>query len=115
MEIGKLRHCIDLQSFVETADEYNQPIKHYETFATVDARIEPIQGRELLEAQKLNSRVTHRITIRHQEFIEPLDRILFDTRILEPVSVLDVDERRIEMKIMCIEQVAPRKQDAETI
>lgn len=111
MEGGKLRHRLPLQSFVATTDEYGQPIKVYTTFATVWGRVEPLQGRELLEAQQLNSRVTHRVTIRHKPSVKPINRILHKTRILEPVSVLNIDERRIQMKILCIESIAPVKQD----
>ena len=112
MEGGKLRHRAELQSFAETRDDYGQAIKSYATFATVWARVEPLTGRELIEAQQLNSRVTHKVTIRHQPFAKPISRILFKTRPLEVVSVLDKDERRIEMKIICIESLAPKKEDA---
>lgn len=111
MEIGKLRHRLELQSFVETADEYGQEIKAYSTFDTVWGRVTPLTGRELLEAQQLNSRIDHKVTIRHQPLVKPINRILHKTRILEAVSVLDADERRIQMKILCIESIVPVKED----
>lgn len=105
MSIGKLRHRITLQTPTLTQDSLGVVSETWSDTATVYAQIEAISGREFFDAARVNAEVTHRIRIRHRPGIVPAMRVLKDTRIFDIQSVLDVDGRRWELTLMCVERV----------
>lgn len=109
MRAGDLRHRISLQkdanAEADAKNEYGETEPSWETFNTVWASVEPLQGRELFNAQKVAADVTIRVRIRFLAGVGPQHRILYRGRILEIQSAIDVGERRTEMHLMCKEVV----------
>lgn len=106
MNPGRLRHRITLQEYKEVLDEYKTPIDEgWEDVATVWASIEPIQGREYIQLQNTQSELTTRIRIRFRVGVKPSMRVLYGDRVFNIQSVIDFEERHIEMQLMCIEKV----------
>ena len=103
MNSAKLRHQITIQSPPTALDAMNQPTGSYTTVATMWASIDPISGREYFAMQAVQSEVTHKITIRYCSLVKPNMQVLFGTRVFQIVSVLNLEERNIEMQIMCYE------------
>ncbi|MBO8158832.1 phage head closure protein [Thermosyntropha sp.] len=104
MRIGDLRHRITIQEFVEQVDEYGTPIgAGWQDVCTVWAAVEPIQGREYILLQNTQSEVTIRIRIRFQPGIKPAMRVKYGNRIFDIQSVIDPEERHIELQLMCKE------------
>lgn len=104
MNPGDLRHRITLQSEREIVDEYNTPIVGWEDYATVWAAIEPLRGREYLEAKNVTPELTVRIRIRYKEGIDHGMRVKYGTRIFNIQSPpIDVEGRHQEMHLMCSE------------
>lgn len=114
MRAGKLRHRIQIQSRGDdTRDTHGGVVEMWTTDATVWGSVEPLQGRELFEAQQIQSRVTVRIRMRHYAGLTAAHRLC---RITEDTdgnvtvrgtynieAILDVESRGIEMEVLCTE------------
>ena len=112
MRGGNLRHRLRIEQ-VSQANTAGVPSEDWSEFATVRGSVEDLTGRELMEAQAVNARVSTRVRIRYLSGITPKHRIVVETtndqgaaidgRILNMVSVLDTDGRRRMLDLMCTE------------
>jgi len=100
---SKLRHRVIMQQNQPTINAFGEETEHWVDIATVWASVEPLKGREFFAAQKENSETTVRITIRYRSGISPDMRIKFDGKIYEINAIIDVEERHIELQLMCKE------------
>jgi SPP1 family predicted phage head-tail adaptor len=105
MRIGKLRHKITIQEYSAARDSFGAETEGWNDKASVFASITPISGKEYFASQQLNAEVTTKITIRYLEGITPKMRVVFGDRIFEIVSVLNFEERNVELNLMCKESV----------
>jgi len=105
MDVGKLRHYVQIQSSTEAQDGYGQQNKIWATEESVFASIEPIRGSEWLEAQQVGAELSHRIIIRHTDNAKPNNRIKFGTRIFDINVVRNIDERNTMQELLCKELV----------
>lgn len=103
MRAGKLRHKVTLQSKSETRDDTGQVFRDWSDTATIYASVEPLSGRELVNAQAIESETTYRITIRHLAGVTTEQRIKFGSRYFEILSVINPEERNIMLQLMCKE------------
>jgi len=104
MQAGNLRHRVTIQQVTETRDDMGGVTQTWSTFAaSLHAEIAPLSGRELLLARQVNAETTHRIRLRYRAGITPKMRVLFGSRIFAIESVLDTDERGIEVVLLCRE------------
>lgn len=106
MRAGRLRHRVVLQRRGPGNDSHGQPDGAWTTVLKAWAAVEPLSGRELLAAMEAGATVTHRVRLRWRDGVLPVDRVLHRDRALEVESVIDVDERRIELVLMTRERVA---------
>jgi SPP1 family predicted phage head-tail adaptor len=74
------------------------------TFATSWAKITALQGRELYKAQEVVQEVTHMITIPFLAGLEENMTVSFDSRIFVIQAIQDPDERRVELRLLCVER-----------
>ena len=91
-----------------TQDSYGAPITDvllWETFATVWASMEPINGKEFFAAEQVNAQVSTRIRIRYLSGVKAAMVALYGTRIYNIVAVVDYQEQHKEMQLMCEEQI----------
>jgi len=105
MRAGKLRHKVTIQDYTESQNSYNEMIKTWSDYETVWASIEPARGREFWESQQINAEVTTKITIRHLYGINPKMRVKYGNRIFEIISVINPEERNVELQLMVKESV----------
>lgn len=105
MKAEKYRHRVHLQSKSATRNSYGEETLSWVTEASVWCSIEPLTGREYFQAQQVQSQVTHKIMLRYYKGLRPDWRILFGTRTFNIVSVINVEERNIEMVLMATEFV----------
>ena len=106
MDIGRMRHRITLQEFKETGrNRFNEPITERVAFATVWASIEPIVGREYWAKHQVQAEVTHRIRMRYREGVKPTMRVIFKEREFSIESVVNYQERNVDLQLMCKEVV----------
>lgn len=70
------------------------------------ARIEPLRGREMLAAMKLESRITHRVTLRYRPGVTAAMRVCFKDRHFNIRAVINLEERNETLELLCEEGVA---------
>jgi len=95
-----------VQSASESQGTTGELTKTWATDATVWGSIEPLSARELVQAQQIQSDITHRVTMRYRSDLTVTveQRILFDsTRVFEIISVLNRDERNEQLELLCKE------------
>jgi SPP1 family predicted phage head-tail adaptor len=105
IDIGSLRHQIELQSETETKQGNGEVTLAYSTYDTVWASVRPMQGSELESAQQISAIVTHKIRIRYNSTIAPRNRIIFETRTFEIKAILDYQELHEYQDVLCEEIV----------
>jgi len=98
-----MRHRITLQSPSAELDATGQPAS-WNDVATVWAAVEPLRGREYFAAQQVNAETTTRIRIRYRAGVTSAMRGRYGSRTYDIVSVIDVDERHVELQLMCTER-----------
>jgi SPP1 family predicted phage head-tail adaptor len=106
MEAGKLRHQVKLQRVAVSADSHGDQTKTWTDLATVRASIEPLSGREFLQASQVMSDITVRIRIRGRSDITltPKDRVLYGTRTFDIRHVIDWGDRGTDWQLLCTER-----------
>lgn len=106
MNIGRLRHRIELRHISESQDSYGELVTTWPSaFTTVWGSVRPMQGSELENAQQISAEVTHKIRIRHNAALIPTDRIVFGSREFDVVHILNFQERGIYDDVLCKEVV----------
>lgn len=107
MKAGPLRHRITIQQKQTpvTQNDYGEEVITWSEVDTVWAAVEPLSGREFLEAQRAGAEVTTRIRIRHRDGILPEMRVVWDSHIYDIENVIPIEERQREIHLMCKELV----------
>lgn len=103
MKIGDLRHRVVLQKKEITVDELKQQTENWTDIASVWAAIEPLSGREYFAARQLNEEVSVKITIRYRDDVTSDNRLVFNNKVFEVLSVIDPRERGKTLILMCRE------------
>ena len=105
MRAGILRHRVALHSLTGAQDDYGEPIETWAAYATVWARVSPLQGKELINAQQVLAECTHDVEIRYNSNVTAADRVIHKSRTLEIMSIIDPDERNKNLILICKELV----------
>lgn len=105
MRAGWLRHRLTIQELVGSQNSYGEVVQTWSDVATIWGSIEPLRGKEYIEAATARASVDHRIRVRYRSDITPGKRIEYGSRTFEIVSVIDVLEKHKEMELMCKELV----------
>lgn len=110
MNAGKLRHRLQLQAPIESADSVggqNLSLdENWNTYATVWGMVEPLGGREFMNADQVVQEGTHRITIRGRQPIQANHRIVYKARKFGITNPSDLEERGITLVLM-VKEIAP--------
>lgn len=104
MQAGRLRRRLDFESPATTKDSFGEVAEApWALETTLWGSIEPLIGRELLQAQQVQAAVTHRVRVRYDSTIGPDMRIAYGSRSFEILAVMNPEERNRELEIMCKE------------
>lgn len=102
---GTLRQRVAVQTKTDERDASGGVVEVWTTAHTRWARVEPLRGKELFEAQAVDGRLTVKVTMRVYPGLSATERLVYGTRVLNIVTVLDVDERHITTVALCTEDV----------
>ena len=104
---GKLRQRVTLQSPTATQNSYGEEVITWTDERTVYASIEPLQGREYMEARLQTQEISHRIRMRYQpdKALHPSWRVKYGSRTFLIESVANRMERDREWVVMARENV----------
>lgn len=100
---GDLTRRITLRERVRTPVEGGGWEETVQDVATVWAAVEPLQGRQQLEAMQAGMTAPHRFTIRYRRGVTGATEIAYDGRRFDVTSVTDTDARRRELVILADE------------
>jgi SPP1 family predicted phage head-tail adaptor len=103
MKAGDLRHKVTIQQSLPDRDSYGTEVPRWSDFATVWAEVKDISGREYTAMQQAISNIAVRVRIRYLGGVVPTMRVIYGSRTLDIVSVIDPDGRLIELHLMCQE------------
>lgn len=105
MRAGELRHRVTIQEASETVTSAGERSKTWNDVATVWAAIEPLTGRERWQAQQVMATATHRVRMRYRGDVDVENRLVYGSRVLDILQVINPDERGRELVIICAEAV----------
>lgn len=105
LNAGELTKRITIQAETGNPDAYGQPLGTWTTIATVWGKIITSGGREFYAAQKLNAESTAVIEIRYRTNITTANRIMYNNRKYNILSVVDPLESHVMLQIACKEVV----------
>ena len=108
MDIGRLDKRISIESRSATLDSYGQEINSWSVVGVVWANVKPVGGREKMKAMQVDSLLTHTVAIRFDKrFMPPRTvdawRIVYDGRLFNIVSAMDLDEAGKYIIFDCVE------------
>lgn len=109
MKIGNLRHRVEIQVDTPSRDP-NQGIVHsWATTSTVWASVQTLTGKKLEIARQIDGEATVEVRMRYcgsggSANVTIDNRLLFGTRELEPILVVNENERNIMLLIQCKEK-----------
>lgn len=103
---GKLRHKIAIQQLSESTDSPGGLVDTWTTLAERMAEIVPMVGREAFNGQQEQSMLNVKFRLRYDStlsVVTPKMQVIYDSRTFDIVSVVNIDERNIELIFMCEE------------
>lgn len=99
-----MRRQITLQSVSSVPDGMGGSTDTVVDVATaIPARVEPLQGNELLRAQQTGMQRPHRFTIRYRSDVTGAKTILYDGRTFDIKSIQDPEEKHRELLLQADE------------
>lgn len=103
MRAGELRKRVLIQQRSTGQDTSGGQLTTWSDVATVWAAIEPMSGRELINAAAAQSEATHTVLLRYRPGIVPAMRINYQSRLFDIKAVLDENERHRMLTLICAE------------
>lgn len=109
MQAGKLRHQIVIErlntSRGTTRDAHGGVVEDWVSVfhGPIWANIEPLRAVEILRANQVDARITHRIETRYHPGIDASMRAVFQGRVFLLLSVIDPGERHISLDMLAME------------
>ena len=105
LEAGQLRHLLTVEKKTESRDAHGGIAEAWKPDGQCWASVEPVSGEEFYRAQQAGAAITHRIRMRYDPNLTSTGhRIKFKGRTLRIESVVNVDERDIETRVMAREE-----------
>ena len=99
-----MRHLITIEHKTTEAGDFSDTPELWEPFAKIWAMVRPLRGEEILQAQQVHEKVTHKVTSRPWvPGVTNEMRVDLAGRKLNIVSSINVDERNRELELMCVE------------
>lgn len=106
VKAGKFNRLITIQSKTRVEDGYGGAVDSWTDVCKVWASVEPLTGAELFAAMQSNSEIRYKVRIRYRNDIRPFMRVITnDGKVLEIVSVVDVEYAHRMLELECKELV----------
>lgn len=106
MNIGSLRHRIEIGRYVEGKDQWGDPLPEpvWQKVCSPWASVEGLRGNQYFQSQQTVERSDHRVIIRYREGIDAGMIVRHGGRELTITAVLDEDGRRKWLTLYCREE-----------
>ncbi len=108
MKAGKLKHLVTIEEPPATADLQGGQSGSWTEIegSPVWASIMPLSGSRRYEAAQVIQGVSHQISMRYLSGVTSEMRVMLDLREFRIRSVVNVDERNRELRLLCEEVTA---------
>ncbi len=103
MIAGKLNKKVTIQSAVEVQSNTGEVTTTWVLLAVVWASVTPLVGNELYKLKSVDAKISVKIRIRYISGITTKMRILYGSRSLNILSIINIKEKNKELLIMCDE------------
>jgi SPP1 family predicted phage head-tail adaptor len=104
MQPGQLRHQIYLQGLTRTDDEGGGGEEAWgDASGPLWAEIRPLTGTEAIRAMQSEATLTHTVRLRYRPGVTTRMRLRYGARHFDIRHVIDVQERHIELQLLCEE------------
>ncbi|QLB18668.1 phage head closure protein [Mannheimia granulomatis] len=103
MNIGKLRHCIIIQTQRHRPSGYGAVVLEWGDLHTIWAEVKPISGRELISASQIHAEATAQIWLRYLPNLDHTMRVKFGDRLFEIVAIQNWRELNRSLLLHCKE------------
>lgn len=103
-EAGKMTKRVRFETPPADQDSFGAPATLWGVYGTFWASVEPLSGRDFIQAQAVQSEITHKITTRKTGITAKM-RAVYDSRTFHIVSVLSPNETGATYVIMAKELV----------
>lgn len=100
---AKLDKRVSIQSKTLATDDQGGGTETWATDATVWASIEPLTGRELMQAMQLETPITHKVRMRYRSGVTTVRRLLYGSRVFNIVQVINELEQNNWLDIRAVE------------
>jgi len=104
MRAGNLKHKIVIQTYTEPQNDFGEVVKGWADFKTAYASITPLSAKEFYKAG-VQAEATHKIEVRYLKDIKPKMRVVYQDRIFDITSVLNIREENKTLQLICSEIV----------
>lgn len=94
-----MRRVITLRTMARVSDGGGGYTETPTDVTGIPARVEPLEGRELLMAQQTGMQRPHRFTLRYRAGMTGAKTIVYDSRTFDIKSVMDPEERHRDLII----------------
>lgn len=105
MNAGLLRHIVTFQEKSNYQNEFGEEVDYWNDVIKTRVGIFPVGGKDFFAAETVQSEVTHKIKMRYSHLIKPNMRVAFGDRHFDIISVINWQEKNIELQLMCKELV----------
>jgi len=109
MNAGMLRHVVNVQTNTPSLDANGGEVDSWATTSTIRASVQTLTGRKLELARQINAEATVEVRCRLCSTgtggFTVANRLLFGSQILEPIYVVNENERNISLVGMCKERI----------
>lgn len=99
MRTGRMRRQVMLRSNTRTPDGMGGYSETPSDVPGIWARVEPLEGRELLQAMQIGMQRPHQFTMRYRSDITGAKTLIYDGRTFDIKSVMDTEEKHRELVI----------------
>jgi SPP1 family predicted phage head-tail adaptor len=95
-----MRRVVTIRTNARTPDGMGGYTETPTDVTGIPARVEPLEGRELLMAQQTGMQRPHRFTMRYRTGMTGAKTLIYDGRTFDIKSVMDPEEKHRELVIM---------------
>jgi SPP1 family predicted phage head-tail adaptor len=99
VQAGKYRSPVSIQQRQFGEDSYGSTTEDWITVYETRAGIFPLSGSEFFKADEINAQITHKIQMRYLPNVTPDMRILYNNRVFMITSVINFQERSVELQM----------------
>lgn len=100
MRTGLMRRVITLRTNTRTDDGMGGYTETPTDVTSIPARVEPLEGRELIQAMQTGMQRPHRFTIRYRAGMTGATTVLYDSRTFDIKSIQDPEAKHRELELM---------------